>query len=156
MNTGYRIDERDFNKIIANSDKTIKDLQELIKLRKEVIKQLSSRDGKILNKRVESYVSIEGYRIHYSKRFDWFYINIYSETKTQNFEISLAGYQEKNLNIEHMEKQLTESEKQLATYKELNEHITEFISIYNTALTYYKKAESDLRTIPGFYDCNRW
>lgn len=158
MQTGYSLDIKDFNKLVAHADRTIKQLQDSIRTRKLLIKQLRPHDGKQLNKRMETYGDLEGFRVYHSHRYEWHYLNVRDTGKDTNIshEISLAGYQGKKLSIAHMEKQVEESEKDLQRMLINNERITELVAVYNNALQSYEKAESELRDIPGYYTFSRW
>ena len=154
MNTGYRLGTSDYNKILAQADKTINELREEIKLRIILIKQLRSQDGKQITKRVLNYVTLEGYHTYYVKRYDHFYIGI--SKGCRNMEITLAEYKEPKLSIKHMETYLLNREAQLIKDIASTENITQYVIQYNTSLECYKAAEEQLRSIAGFYSLTRF
>lgn len=156
MNTGYIIQAMDYNKIVAHCDKTIKEEQEKIRIYKVLINQLENQDGKKITKRIDKYSQIEGYYISHVKRYDRHYLYISNKNSGFNFDMGLCDYKEEKLNLEYIKKSLNSLQDNVKKDIESNKNITETISIYNTALKYYKEAEENLKNLPGFYSFDRW
>jgi hypothetical protein len=157
MNLNYKISDDDYNKLVAHADKTIRRNKETIKIYDQLIECLRGYSGKVLNKRIESNVNIEGYSVYHCRRYERHYL--YLSRECERFEICLCEYnKEKNIkfDISYIENKLKDIKEKLKEEIAESENIVYYVQKFNVALDWLKKAQEDIQKIPGYYEFNRY